>query len=39
MSKTLLRDQESCVINGGTKYFSFGTGARQGDQISTLYLF
>ena len=34
--KVLLRDQESCVINGGTntKYFSLGIGTRQGDQIS-----
>ena len=34
--KVLLRDQESCVINGGTntKYFSLGIGARQGDPIS-----
>ena len=33
--KVLLRDQESCVINGGTtaKYFSLGRGARQGDSV------
>ena len=36
--KILLRDQESCVINGvtTTKYFSLGGGARQGDPISTI---
>ena len=34
--KILLKDQESCVINGGitTKYFSLGRGARQGYPIS-----
>ena len=34
--KILLRDQESCVISGGTtrKYYSLGRGACQGDPIS-----
>ena len=34
--KILLRDQESCVVNGSTttKYFSLGRGAHQGDPIS-----
>ena len=34
--KILQRDQESCVINGGTttKYLSLGGGARQGNPIS-----
>ena len=34
--KILLRDQKSCVINGGTttKYFSLERGARQGDPVS-----
>ena len=34
--KILLRDQESCVINGGTttKYFSLRRDAHQGDPIS-----
>ena len=34
--KILLRDQESCVINGGTttKYFSLWRRASQGDPIS-----
>ena len=36
MVRILLRDQKSCVINGGTstKYFSLWRGARQGDPIS-----
>ena len=38
--KILLRDQESCITNGGhtTTYFRLERGARQGDPIST-YLF
>ena len=33
----LLRNQESCIINGGTtkKYFKLEKGTRQGDPIST----
>ena len=33
--KILLRNQESCVLNGGTttKYFLLERGARQGDSI------
>ena len=36
----LLKDQQSCVINGGTttQYFNLERGARQGDQVSA-YLF
>ena len=39
-AKILLKDQESCVINGGktTKYFMLGSCARQGDPIS-VFLF
>ena len=38
--KILLRNQESCIINGGTttKYFKLQKGTRQGDPISA-YLF
>ena len=38
--KILLRNQESCVVNGGTtaKYFLLESGAHQGDLISA-YLF
>ena len=38
--KTLLINQESCIINGGftTKYFKLDKGTRQGDPISA-YLF
>ena len=38
--KTLLNNQESCIINGGftTKYFKLDKGTRQGDPISA-YLF
>ena len=35
-SKLLLKNQESCIINGGntTKYFKLEKGTRQGDPIS-----
>ena len=38
--KTLLNNQESCIINGGftTKYFKLDKGTRQGEPISA-YLF
>ena len=34
--KTVLNNQESCIINGGnaTKYFKLERGARQGDPVS-----
>ena len=39
--KILLRNQESCVINGGTttNYFKLERGARQGDPILSKILF
>ena len=38
--KILLKNQESCIINGGItwKYFNLERGTREGDQISA-YLF
>ena len=40
MDKDLIKDQESCVINGGvtSQYFKLERGARQDDPISA-YLF
>ena len=39
--KILLRNPESCVLNGGAtaRYFLFGRGARQGDDPISAYLF
>ena len=38
--KTLLNNQESCIINGGftTKCFNLDKGTHQGDPISSTYL-
>ena len=38
--KILLRNQESCVLNGGTttKYFLLGRSARQGDPYFSLFI-
>ena len=37
--KTILKNQESCIINGGktTKYFKLERAARQGDLISAYF--
>ena len=39
--KILLKNQESCIINGGntTKYFKLEKGIRLGDQYQLTYLF
>ena len=37
--KTILKNQESCIINGGktTRYFKLEKGAREGDPISAYF--
>ena len=39
--KTLLNNQESCIINGGitTKYFKLDKGTHQGDPISAYFFY
>ena len=39
--QTLIQNQESCVINGGTRtnYFKLERGTRQGDPISAYLLY
>ena len=40
LNKTILNNQEPCIINGAktTKYFNLERGARQGDPISVYLL-
>ena len=39
--KIFLKDQQSCVLNGGTttEYFLLGRGARDGDPVSAFFIF
>ena len=39
--KTLLNNQELCIINGGftAKYFKLEKGIRQGDPVSNLFVY